>query len=186
MRRWRPLTDTNATPGSDPILVSATDSFGGTATQQSAPVTVNGVPVLNVPGSETTGVGKSDALAGLSVSESGSVGSPETFTVVVSDAAGTLSAAVSGGDTVVPSNGGKTLTISGSYAAVNASLGTLYDTEPTAGVSVDTLTLNATDSFGNAATQQTVAVNVNGAPSITAPASASRATPAALARPSSR
>ena len=35
----------------------------------------------------------------------------------------------------------------------------------------DTITLNASDSFGNAATAATIAVTVNGAPSIAAPAS---------------
>ncbi len=167
------LTDIDATAGADPITVNVSDSFGGSAAAKNIAVTVNGIPVLNVPTSETTGVGQSDSLTGLSVSESGSSGPPETFTVVVSDTVGVLSASVSGSDTVNSSNGGKTLTISGSLTDVNASLAALHDTEPTAGTSVDTLTVNATDSFGNSASQQIVPLTVNGAPSITAPTSTS-------------
>ena len=57
----------------------------------------------------------------------------------------------------VQSNGNHTVTITGSLAAVNADLATLSDTDGTAGA--DTITVNASDSLGNAATAQTIAVN---------------------------
>ena len=50
---------------------------------------------------------------------------------------------------------------------MNADLGTLKDTDNSAGP--DTITLTASDSFGNAATPATVAVTANGAPVITVP-----------------
>ena len=40
------------------------------------------------------------------------------------------------------------------------------------GSGADTLTVNATDSFGNAAVQQSVPVTVNGLPALTAPTTA--------------
>src|SRR5438309_406293 len=50
------------------------------AAQQTIAVTVNGLPVIAVPGPVTVGVGKQFAIAGVSLSETGNtVG--ETFTV---------------------------------------------------------------------------------------------------------
>ena len=50
---------------------------------------------------------------------------------------------------------------------MNSDLGTLKDSDGTAGP--DTITVNASDSFGNAATAQTIAVTANGAPVIAVP-----------------
>src|SRR4029077_8722139 len=62
--------------------------------------------------------------------------------------------------------GTNSLTISGAtLSQVNSYLGTLSDTDATAGS--DTITLNATDGFNNSAAQQTIAVTVNGLPVIT-------------------
>ena len=63
-----------------------------------------------------------------------------------------------------------TLTITGSLEQVNTDLATLkrHGQHGTAR-HPDTITLNATDSFGNIATQQTIEVTVNGVPAITAP-----------------
>ena len=80
--------------------------------------------------------------------------SDETFTVVVSDNAGVLSAnagAAGGGGTITPSNSNKTLTIAGTLSQVDADLTTLTDDESS--TSPDTLSLSATDSFGNSATK---------------------------------
>ena len=57
-------------------------------------------------------------------------------------------------------SGTTSLTITGSLAQVNADLGTLTDTD--ARPRSDTITLNASDSFGNSATPQTIAVTVTG------------------------
>ena len=67
------------------------------------------------------------------------------------------------GDTVPPIQ----LTISGTLSQVNADLTTLTDTNGTA--STDNITVQATDSFHNSATPQTVDVTVNGAPYIAGP-----------------
>ena len=95
------------------------------------------------------------------MSESGSTSS-EIFTVTVSDTHGILSATTSltgGGGTIASTNSGHTLTIVGTLSEVYSDLGTLTDTNGTAGS--DPITVKATDSFGNAATQQTIAVTVN-------------------------
>ena len=148
------LSDTDGTTGSDSIKVNVSDSEGNSAAQASIAVTVNGTPSIAAPSTATVGVGKSTGISGISVSETGNTTTGgETFTATVTDTNGTLSA--TGG---VPSNGGHTLTFSGlSLATLNSDLATLSDTDGTSGS--DTIKVNATDSFGNAATQQTIAVN---------------------------
>src|SRR6266566_1042582 len=149
-------------PVVDTITLNASDSFGNSATQQTIAVTASGAPVITVPGAQTLGIGQATTISGISVSESGNTPG-ETFTATVTDTNGVLSA--TGG---VQSNSGHTLTFSGlSLATLNSDLGTLSDTDGTVGS--DTITLNASDSFGNSATQQTIAVTASGAPVITVP-----------------
>ena len=64
-------------------------------------------------------------------------------------------------------NNSTDLVISGTLSQVNADLGTLKDTDNSAGP--DTITLTASDSFGNAATPATVAVTASVTPVITVP-----------------
>ena len=59
------------------------------------------------------------------------------------------------------------LVISGTLSQVNTDLGTLKDTDNSAGP--DTITLTASDSFGNAATPATIAVTASVTPVITVP-----------------
>ncbi|HZL00925.1 MAG TPA: hypothetical protein VFC47_13625, partial [Caulobacteraceae bacterium] len=155
------LTDTNATPGSDTIIVSASDSFGAAAANQSIAVTTNGLPAIAVPGSQTIGVDTAATIGGVMVSETGNTGSPETFSVAVSDTNGVLSATGF-------SAAGTSITITGvSLSDLNQDLASLTDTNATAGG--DTITVSATDSFGAAAANQTIAVTTNGAPAVAVP-----------------
>ena len=88
----------------------------------------------------------------------------------MTDTNGDLSATGAGGD---PGSGTTSLTITGSLAQVNSDLGTLTDTD--AATAADTITVNASDSFGNSAAPQSIAVTVTsaiGPLAITAPASA--------------
>ena len=92
---------------------------------------------------------------------------------MLTDTGGVLSAtaaAAGGGGTVTPSNGGTTLTISGTLAQLNADLTTLTDDDAT--TAADTITVNATDTNGGSAPAASVAVTVNGVPAITASTSA--------------
>ena len=152
-------TATSGTP--ETITLTADDSFGNVATAQTIAVTVNGAPVIAVPGAQTVALGTATAIAGVSLAESGTTGS-ETFTVTLKDSNGLLSAsgATSG-------NNSTDLVISGTLSQVNADLGTLKDTDNSAGP--DTITLTASDSFGNAATPATVAVTASVTPVITVP-----------------
>src|SRR4029077_16335138 len=156
------LKDTDSTAGADTITVNASDSFGNVATAKTIAVTANGAPVITVPGAQTVSVGAATAIAGVGVSESGNT-SGETFTVTLSDTNGHLSATGTG----VSGSGTTSLTIAGTLSQVTADLGTLSDTDSTAGP--DTITLNATDSFGNKASQQTIAVTASVTPVITVP-----------------
>ncbi len=142
---------------------TATINLAGTYTQSDFALTSDssgGTEVvwnpiqLSVPGAQTIGVGQATAISGVGLSESGNT-TGETFTATLTDTNGALSAtAVGDGDTVTVS--GTTLTIIGSLSDVNTDLGTLTDTAATAGP--DTITVNATDSNGNSALQQTIAI----------------------------
>jgi hypothetical protein len=157
------LTDQDGTAASDTIALAASDSFGNAAAPQTIAVTVNGTPAIVAPPSTTLGVGKTDAISGVSLSESGNT-TGETFTVTVTDTYGDLSATGSGA-----SGSGTSLTITGSLSQVNSDLATLTDQDGTAGS--DTITLNASDSFGNTAAPQAILVTVNGTPAIAPPPS---------------
>ena len=149
------LADTDGATGSDVIAVSASDSNGGSAGPASIAVTVNGTPSINAPANATVAQNAATGISGVSVSETGNTTtSGETITVVVSDNAGVLSAntgATGGGGTITSSNSNKTLTIVGTLSQVDADLTTLADDESS--TRPDTLSLSATDSFGNGATK---------------------------------
>ena len=145
-------TDGTATSGApENITLNASDGFNS-ASQQTIAVTVNGIPMITVPGAQTLGVGQETAISGVSISESGNTSGSETFTATLSDTCGDLSATGTG----VSGSGTTGLTITGSLSQVNSDLATLHDTDATTGS--DTIMLNAHDSFGNAAAQKTIAV----------------------------
>jgi hypothetical protein len=157
------LQDTNAVIGKDGIRVTVVDSLGETATPATASVTVNGAPVIAAPASASVALGKATSIAGVSLSEAGTT-TKETFTVVLTDTNGKLSATGKG----ITGSGTTTLTITGKLSQVNADLATLKDTDTVAGA--DTITLNATDSLGGAAAPVAIAVNAAGAHPPGAPA----------------
>ncbi|WP_426442478.1 DUF4347 domain-containing protein [Bradyrhizobium genosp. P] len=140
-----------------------TFNFGG----NTAPLTVAGwqtlkisglMPAITVPGAQNLTPGQPTLIPGVSLSETGNVAG-ETFTVALSDKSGDLSAntlAPGGGGTITGS-GGTSLTISGTLAQVNADLTTLKDMVATPDTP-DTIRLSATDSFGNGAIEQAIAV----------------------------
>ena len=148
------LKDTDASTSADTVTINATDvASSAAATPATIAVTVNGAPSISAPSSATVAQNVATAISGVSVSETGNT-SGETFTVVVSDNAGVLSAntgATGGGGTITPSNSNKTLTIAGTLSQVDADLTTLKDDESS--TSADTLSVSATDSFGNSATK---------------------------------
>jgi hypothetical protein len=156
------LADNDSSAGSDTITVSASDSNGHAATPASIAVTVNGPPTIAATTPATVQQNVATAIPGVSVAETGNTTtSGETFTVVVADGAGVLAANTGvsgGGGTISPSNAGKTLTIVATLAQVDADLTTLTDDD--ASTAADTITVSATDSFGNSATQKTIAVTV--------------------------
>ena len=165
------LSDTDPSSGSDTITLTAKDSFGNSAQQQTIAVTASGLPVLTAPSTATVALNQATKITGVSLAESGST-SDETFTVTLSDGQGKLSATTSaeGGGGSISGSGTTSLTITGTLSQVNADLATLSDTDPSSGS--DTITLTAKDSFGNSAQQQTIAVTASGLPVLTAPSTA--------------
>ena len=156
------LTDTAGASGSDTIEISAKDSLGEIAVGVGVTVTANGPPAISAPSTLTVGQGHATAIAGVSLAEAGDTGS-ETFTAVLTDADGLLSATGSG----ISGSGTTHLTIAGSLAQVNADLATLTDNARSAGA--DTITISASDSLGGEAAPATIGVTANGPPAVTAP-----------------
>jgi hypothetical protein len=163
------LTDTDATAPLDTLAITAGDSNGGKVTPAQIALTVNGLPAIAAPASTTVTQNQATPVSGISLSESGNTTtSGETFTVTLTDTNGDLSATGSG----VSGAGTASLTITGSLARVNSDLATVTDGD--ASTALDTIKINASDSFGNKATLQAVTVSVttqSGKPSITAPPS---------------
>ena len=110
-------------------------------------MTVSGLPTITAP-SQTLHVSESDPLSGVSVSETGNTAG-ETFTVTLHDSTGILSAT---GGSEITGNGSHDLTITGNLSTVNSDLATLQDSVGAAGNA--TVTVNASDSFGNSATRR--------------------------------
>ena len=128
----------------------------------SSPPPQSGALTITAPGSATVQQNQKLAITGVGLSESPTT-SGETFTATLSDTNGVLAAttgATGGGGTITSSNGGKTLTITGTLAQVNADLTTLTESEVTAGS--DTITIKASDSNGGQAVSKSIAVTVTG------------------------
>ena len=75
-------------------------------------------------------------------------------------------AATASGAAVLAGNSSHSLSVSGTLADVDATLATLHDDD--ASLATDTITVNATDGFGNTAGTKAINVTVNGLPSILA------------------
>ncbi len=152
----------------------STDSFATTLVHSGADTDITigtstgNAPVITAPTTLTVGVGKSDAITGVSLSETGNT-TGETFTVTLGDTNGLLSAntAATGGGGTITGSGSTSLTITGTLGQVDADLTTLSDNDGT--TPSDTITVNASDSFGNHAAAATIAVTVNGLPVLSAP-----------------
>ncbi len=158
------LMDTEGTPGSDTIKVTANDGRGGVAQNQTIALTISGAPSLTAPTSLVLGQGQTTTISGLSLAEVDTT-SGEMFTVTVKDATGIFTDSGAG----VSGSGTNSLTITGSLTTVNADLAILKIAEAKAGT--DSITINATDTNGGAITPDTIAVTTNGLPVLTAPGS---------------
>ena len=149
------LTDTDSTTPSDSITLAAADSFGNHAAPKAINVAVNGLPVMTAPATAVLTAGVATSITGLSLAETGNT-TGETFTVKLSDTNGLLSATGTG----VTGSGTKALTLTGTLAQVNAGLATLSDTDAT--LPSDTIAITATDSLGNSAAAESIAVQFVG------------------------
>jgi VCBS repeat-containing protein len=135
--------------------VQITDNSGATVTQ-AVTVTVTGTndaPVTSVPGAQVARTATATALNGVLITDADGSASQ---TVTLSDTKGNLAASATSGATITGS-GTKTLTISGTLAAVNAALNTLTYTSATGGT--DTVTVVTSD--GSTSNTQTIAETIN-------------------------
>ncbi len=147
------LSVSGSAAGNYTISILAVDSLSDSGSSLIA-VTVK-AQTLSIIAPSTLAVtrGQPTAVAGVSLSEPGSI-LGETFTAVLTDTTGILTATGPG----VSGSGTADLTVTGSLAQVNAALATLSDTENAAGS--DSIVVNATDSLGNTAPVSTIAVTV--------------------------
>ena len=137
------------------IVLQGVSAESLTDTDASHPnfVLSNGSPAITVPGPQTIAVNTATTISGISLSESGNT-SGETFTVTLADAYGVLSATGGTWDSFE-----HTLTISGTLSQVNSDLVSLTDKDST--TRSDTIYVNACDSFGDGAAQESIAVTVS-------------------------
>ncbi len=140
---------------SDPSYVSS--DYGASTTIAPSAVVI-GPPVITAPAGASASEGQLTSVPGVSLSEAGDPG--DTFSVTVSDQSGLLSITSPGNEVAT----GKSLTIGGTRAEVNALLSTLTDTDNTVGL--DTIVLAASNNRGVAAPiGASISVSVNaGAP----------------------
>jgi len=158
---------------SETITLAATSTnasgYAGALTAETLTVTgtvvASPAPAITAPGSVVLGVNQTATINPVSLSQ-GSVVAGETFTVTLGDTFGTLSVNTAG--VTVTGEGSSALTIGGDLAAVNTALASLTDTSAHTGA--DALTVGAANSLGDVGTAQTVAVTVNSAPVLAAPA----------------
>ena len=177
-RRWRflgtltqiaaalgTLTDFDATTPNDTITLNSVDQFGSSSATQTLAVTVNSLPAISAPASDVVGVGQTETFLGVGVTENGNT-TGESLSVVVSDATGVLTGSTASGGAIA-NNGTHSITVSGTFAQVDAILAALTLNE--AGGTSDIVSLTAADGFANSATPASVSIIVNGAPKLTAP-----------------
>ncbi|WP_406700496.1 Ig-like domain-containing protein [Singulisphaera sp. Ch08] len=123
--------------GSDGFTYSVTDGGDGSAAATTSSGTVaitvaavNDAPQLTVPGAQTAVEDTDKLITGISVSDLDAGTSPISVTLIVAHGTVTVSAAESGGLTAggISGNGSGSLTLTGSQAAINATLaaGVIY------------------------------------------------------------
>jgi hypothetical protein len=169
------LTYTAASAGApltDTLTVATSDGAGG-SNSHTIGISLNQPPITTVPtGTLAVNSGAVTTIGGISVADADAAGAGETITVVITDTLGALSATAETGATVAGA-GGKSLTLSGTLAGVNAELATLtYDGVLTGTASSGSDTINvATNDGRGGSNDHTIAVRVNHVlPVVTAPA----------------
>jgi T1SS-143 domain-containing protein len=145
---------------------------------------VNDAPVNTVPGAQTTAEDTSLAITGLSVADVDAGSGSVTVTLGVTN--GVLN--VSGGTATIAGSGTGSVTLSGTIAQINATLGATVSYVPTANVSGSaTLTMSTNDggnSGSGGALSDTDTVTINITPVNDAPVASGAATLAAVAEDS--
>ena len=125
---------------------------------------VNDAPVNAVPGAQTTAEDTAKAITGLSISDVDAGSSSMTVTLAVTN--GTLT--VTGGTAAIAGSGSNTVTLTGTSAQINATLGATVTYNPTANFSGSaTLTMTTSDggNTGSGGTKTDVdAVTINVTP----------------------
>jgi HYR domain len=140
--------------GTHTITASATDAAGNTSSEQfTIKVVPQAPPVTTVPGDQLVQQGANTPIGGISVADADADTAGEIITVVLSDAAGILSATGPG-----VSSPGTTLTISGSLTDVNTELGTLNLLE--SGPGSDMIDVSTNDGRGGSDDHK-IAVSIN-------------------------
>ena len=151
----------------DTIAITASDGNGGEAVPRSVELDVNASPAIAVPGAQVLQQGVAQALTGITISDADSLAG-ESYTVILSDTSGLLTASTGpGGGGTITGAGTTMLTLSGTLAEVNADLATLSVSEAT--LATDSIAITASDGNGGEAVPRSVELDVNASPAIAVP-----------------
>ena len=152
--------------GSDTITINTWDQAGLDSTVSinvSVTPALTG-PVITAPTTESATAGATIAIAGVSVADAFAAGNPGTMALNLSVTSGTIGMTGAGG-AIVAGSGAQSMSISGTFAQVNADLANLsYTAAGTAGS--DTISVNIWDQAG---LDFTMSINVSVTPAPPAP-----------------
>ncbi len=115
-------------------------------------------PAITAPPPVTVQEGGATTITGVGITDAAAANLGEMVTITLADTSGLLSAntAATGGGGAISGSGTTDLTITGLLSQVNADLTTLTDQDSSA--ANDSITINASDSGGGTASQQTIAI----------------------------
>lgn len=159
----------------DQAGIEGSKSLGVTIKAPSSTTTTTPTgPVITVPSSETVTVGTSTTVAGVSVADAFAAGNPGSMVLNVSDTTGLVS--MTSGGTKLAGSGTHAISVSGTFAQINADLATL---SYTAGSSpgIDFISVNVWDQAG---LDSTKAIGVTLSPEPTIAVAATNADPTEL------
>ena len=147
--------------GSDTILFSATDpALGWYSSPGQTVVTVTPPPTVSGPSFVEVNQGTTASLPGIVLTDAAATAGANQVTVTVTNSNGTLTVPAASG---VTGSGSKSLTLSGTVAAVNAELAGLQYAIASGGTS-DTVAIRATDLYGGTSTFSVEIDTINAAP----------------------
>jgi len=141
----------------DTLSLRLTDTTNNLTTKSSLPITLAGLPTINVPTSPTVTAGTASTISGITVGDLASTAEQLTLTVLN----GTITFGTKTGLTVTRgSYGSKSVRVTGTLANLQTDLATLSYTGGVSYKGTDTLSLSLTDTTYNLTRNSSLALTV--------------------------